>query len=427
MTSRAGGTSSAPYASMNVGSAVGDDAEAVAANRRHLAEADRRGAGVPAPGARGAGRPRRQRRRRRRRTDPRGRRLRHDRSRRRLRRPGRRLPAGAARRARRARGRRRARRLARSRRRRRRGRGRGGERRRALRAGRDLPPGSAPASGRRGSRSAATSSPLSAPIPAPPAARRRRVSSRAAAASGWPTCPGWRATGSLPPAFDGSTGGDWCTVSDSSRFFSFRRDGVTGRMAAAIWIGPRLTPVRAVGGREHRRLHGCPRAPGDADHDNAGDGKSKGSDAGQRRRATAPQANRNAAQMMLAPDLGQVWQSMAGVGLPAEALAAPSASTSRRPERSGTGSWRPRRRASPTGASPAPTGAPTRRRRSSPSSTCSTRARCCTWPRASMAMPRPRRGSASRCCNGSTPRRRATTSRSIPKRSRRRSRPRARA
>jgi len=26
-----------------------------------------------------------------------------------------------------------------------------------------------------------------------------------------------------------------CTVEDSSAFFSFRRDGVTGRMAAAIW------------------------------------------------------------------------------------------------------------------------------------------------------------------------------------------------
>jgi YfiH family protein len=31
------------------------------------------------------------------------------------------------------------------------------------------------------------------------------------------------------------SGGGWCTVHDSSRFFSFRRDGVTGRMAAAIW------------------------------------------------------------------------------------------------------------------------------------------------------------------------------------------------
>jgi len=31
------------------------------------------------------------------------------------------------------------------------------------------------------------------------------------------------------------SGGEWCTVSDPSRFFSFRRDGVTGRMAAAVW------------------------------------------------------------------------------------------------------------------------------------------------------------------------------------------------
>ena len=31
-------------------------------------------------------------------------------------------------------------------------------------------------------------------------------------------------------------GGTWCTVEDRSRFFSFRRDGVTGRMAAAIWL-----------------------------------------------------------------------------------------------------------------------------------------------------------------------------------------------
>jgi YfiH family protein len=31
-------------------------------------------------------------------------------------------------------------------------------------------------------------------------------------------------------------GGTWCTVDDRSRFFSFRRDGLTGRMAAAVWI-----------------------------------------------------------------------------------------------------------------------------------------------------------------------------------------------
>lgn len=37
-------------------------------------------------------------------------------------------------------------------------------------------------------------------------------------------------------------GGRWCTVSAPSRFFSFRRDRVTGRMAALVWIEP-------VGGR----------------------------------------------------------------------------------------------------------------------------------------------------------------------------------
>lgn len=32
------------------------------------------------------------------------------------------------------------------------------------------------------------------------------------------------------------SGGDWCTVSDASRFFSFRRDRVTGRQAAGICL-----------------------------------------------------------------------------------------------------------------------------------------------------------------------------------------------
>ncbi|MBK1611968.1 hypothetical protein CKO44_00595 [Rubrivivax gelatinosus] len=31
------------------------------------------------------------------------------------------------------------------------------------------------------------------------------------------------------------SGGSWCTVEDGSRFFSFRRDRITGRMAAAVW------------------------------------------------------------------------------------------------------------------------------------------------------------------------------------------------
>jgi polyphenol oxidase len=32
------------------------------------------------------------------------------------------------------------------------------------------------------------------------------------------------------------SGGLWCTFEDPSRFFSFRRDRVTGRMAAAVWL-----------------------------------------------------------------------------------------------------------------------------------------------------------------------------------------------
>lgn len=35
---------------------------------------------------------------------------------------------------------------------------------------------------------------------------------------------------------DAIGGGAWCTVSEPSRFFSFRRDGVTGRQAACIWL-----------------------------------------------------------------------------------------------------------------------------------------------------------------------------------------------
>lgn len=32
------------------------------------------------------------------------------------------------------------------------------------------------------------------------------------------------------------SGGSWCTVAEPSRFFSFRRDRVTGRMAALVWL-----------------------------------------------------------------------------------------------------------------------------------------------------------------------------------------------
>jgi len=31
------------------------------------------------------------------------------------------------------------------------------------------------------------------------------------------------------------SGGEWCTFADSAKFFSHRRDGKGGRMAALIW------------------------------------------------------------------------------------------------------------------------------------------------------------------------------------------------
>ncbi|ODV09532.1 MAG: hypothetical protein ABT20_10550 [Rubrivivax sp. SCN 70-15] len=43
----------------------------------------------------------------------------------------------------------------------------------------------------------------------------------------------------LPALARRVAGGGWCTVEDASRFFSFRRDGVTGRMAAAVACRPR--------------------------------------------------------------------------------------------------------------------------------------------------------------------------------------------
>jgi YfiH family protein len=42
-------------------------------------------------------------------------------------------------------------------------------------------------------------------------------------------------------AADGVTrvwGGDHCTVTETDRFYSYRRDGVTGRQASLIWINP---------------------------------------------------------------------------------------------------------------------------------------------------------------------------------------------
>jgi hypothetical protein len=46
----------------------------------------------------------------------------------------------------------------------------------------------------------------------------------------------WRlAQMGITQVFGNDSSAAWCTVSNPSNFFSFRRDGVTGRMAACIW------------------------------------------------------------------------------------------------------------------------------------------------------------------------------------------------
>ncbi len=228
MSTRAGGVSAGPWAALNLGGAVGDGDAAVEENRRRFEAA----LGVPAVYLRqvhgaavlrlraGAQAPAHACRCRR-----------HHRRRRRLHGTRRRLPAGAVCRA--ATGAASAPRMP------------AGAawpaacskppwrhcaRRRPARPA-NCSPGSGHASDRASSRSAPMCSrPLLAPrISCPGRARTVRC-------AGWPICPGWRVSACGRRAVANVSGGAWCTVEDASRFFSFRRDGVTGRMAAAVWL-----------------------------------------------------------------------------------------------------------------------------------------------------------------------------------------------
>ncbi len=55
-------------------------------------------------------------------------------------------------------------------------------------------------------------------------------------ANGWPICPDWPRTGCARLGVRRIQAARLCTVEDSSRFFSYRRDDITGRMAAGIWL-----------------------------------------------------------------------------------------------------------------------------------------------------------------------------------------------
>jgi copper oxidase (laccase) domain-containing protein len=41
-------------------------------------------------------------------------------------------------------------------------------------------------------------------------------------------------------------GGGYCTYTDSSRFFSYRRERDSGRMATAVWLAHRAAPASCV-------------------------------------------------------------------------------------------------------------------------------------------------------------------------------------
>lgn len=70
---------------------------------------------------------------------------------------------------------------------------------------------------------------------ADPAAERHARFTAGAAGKWFADLPGLAADRLRQTGVARISGGQWCTVQDASRFFSFRRDRVTGRMVAAIW------------------------------------------------------------------------------------------------------------------------------------------------------------------------------------------------
>ena len=225
MTTRAGGVSAGPRASFNLATHVGDDPAAVAENRRRL----RHALGLPVEpawleqvhgtdvavlpaAAHGTGRRRR-----------------HVHARPGLRRARRRLPAGLPREPRRA--------IASASR---------------TRAGAVSPPASSRRRSPRSSASRASSSPGSvrrsvrAPSKSAPKCatrfshrtigRRRGISSRDAQGRFLADLPALARRRLAAAGVTAVSGGDLCTHADPARFFSFRRDGATGRMAALAWL-----------------------------------------------------------------------------------------------------------------------------------------------------------------------------------------------
>ena len=69
-----------------------------------------------------------------------------------------------------------------------------------------------------------------------PPERFRPGAPREGRARWWADLPGLARDRLQRAGLERIDGGRWCTVADGSRFFSFRRDGVTGRLAAAVWL-----------------------------------------------------------------------------------------------------------------------------------------------------------------------------------------------